>query len=140
MYYTTDGITTPSVSGTVGTLYTAPVTISSTQLFQIVGGDGGHVDGPVLQLQFTITQPNNGAPCTSCLAQVTTTVQKMVPIALSLSAIKAGLPVTLNGIKTTATANLNIGGTSVTTTVPVTVTTTCTCVLNTVFSCKCVSQ
>ena len=61
MRYTTDG-STPSVSGSVGTLYTGPITVSSTEVLNIVAGDGSHIDGSVASYSYTITQPNNGAP------------------------------------------------------------------------------
>ena len=61
MRYTTNG-TTPSVSGSVGTLYTGPITVSSTEVLNIVAGDGSHIDGSVASYSYTITQPNNGAP------------------------------------------------------------------------------
>ncbi len=61
MRYTTDG-STPSVSGSVGTLYTGPITVSSTEVLKIVAGDGSHIDGSVASYAYTITQPNNGAP------------------------------------------------------------------------------
>jgi hypothetical protein len=61
MYYTTDG-STPSVSGTHGTLYSGAVTVSSTLTFKIVAGDASHVDGSVASYSYTISAVGPSAP------------------------------------------------------------------------------
>src|SRR5258708_12920726 len=58
--YTTDGVTTPT--STVGTLYTGPVTISSTTTLQAIAYESGFIDSTVTSGTYTIGLSQVAAP------------------------------------------------------------------------------